>query len=127
MPRIVHFEIQADDPERAMAFYRDLFEWRFDNYFPDYWGVITGEEGTLGINGGLGRRPGPRPEAGQPANSFICVVEVDDIDAYSERALSLGASATAEKHTIPGVGYSAYFADPEGNTFGLFQDDSSAA
>ncbi len=39
MPRVVHFEIHADDHERAMKFYGDVLGWTFQEYFPDYWGV----------------------------------------------------------------------------------------
>jgi catechol 2,3-dioxygenase-like lactoylglutathione lyase family enzyme len=27
MPRVVHFEIHADDPKRAIKFYQDVFGW----------------------------------------------------------------------------------------------------
>ncbi|HZL81827.1 MAG TPA: VOC family protein, partial [Demequina sp.] len=54
MSRPVHFEIQADDIERAKAFYAAAFGWTFEDYtaFVDspYWGVITGAEGEPGIN-----------------------------------------------------------------------------
>jgi predicted enzyme related to lactoylglutathione lyase len=30
MSRVVHFEIHAEKPERAIAFYAALFGWRFE-------------------------------------------------------------------------------------------------
>ena len=43
MPRPAHFEIPAENPERAIAFYKDVFGWNFqkwDGPMP-YW-MITG-------------------------------------------------------------------------------------
>jgi len=62
MTRVVHFEIQADDVERAKAFYTSVFDWTFQDYgeFTGsmYWGITTGPETQPGINGGLLSRPG---------------------------------------------------------------------
>ena len=58
MPRVVHFEINADKPERAAAFYKKAFGWKvkkWDGPMP-YWMVTTGEKGELGINGGIMNR-----------------------------------------------------------------------
>lgn len=126
MPRVVHFEIHADDPQRAIRFYTELFGWQFPEWFPGYWGVITGESGTPGIDGGLMERRGDRPTIGQPLSSFSCVVDVPSIDEYSAKAVAAGATVALPKQPIPGVGYSAYFIDTEGNIFGMFQDDSTA-
>ena len=54
MPRVVHFEIHADDPERAISFYNSVFDWEFQKWEGplEYWMIITGAEGTPGINGG---------------------------------------------------------------------------
>ncbi|MGZ7136310.1 MAG: VOC family protein, partial [Methanobacterium sp.] len=32
MPRVVHFEIPADDPERAIEFYKNVFGWKIDKW-----------------------------------------------------------------------------------------------
>ena len=125
MPRVVHFEIHADDPQRAIRFYTELFGWQFPEWFPGYWGVMTGEEGTPGIDGGLTQRRGAAPAPGQPLSSFVCVVDVPAIDDYSARAAAAGATVALPKQPIPGVGYSAHFIDTEGNIFGLFQSDES--
>ncbi|MGZ5369100.1 MAG: VOC family protein [Aeromicrobium sp.] len=69
MSRVVHFEIQADDVERARAFYATVFEWAFEDYGhftgSTYWGIVTGAEDQPGINGGLLTRPARAPAAGQ--------------------------------------------------------------
>ena len=60
MSRVVHFEIHAGDPERAINFYEKLFGWTFQKWegpMP-YWLVITGPDDQRGINGGLIKRQG---------------------------------------------------------------------
>ena len=84
MSRVAHFEIQADDPERAKAFYAAVFDWTFEDYGQmtgsTYWGITTGPEDAAGINGGLLQRPAPAPAPEQGANAFVCTVVVDDFD-----------------------------------------------
>ena len=60
MPRVIHFEIHADQPDRAIAFYTGLFGWQFDRFNGDtpYWICTTGAPGVPGIDGGLVQRRG---------------------------------------------------------------------
>ena len=55
MPRPVHFEIPAENPQRAMQFYETLFGWKFQKWDGpmDYWIITTGQPGEPGIDGGL--------------------------------------------------------------------------
>jgi predicted enzyme related to lactoylglutathione lyase len=129
MPRVVHFEIHAEDPDRVVGFYAELFGWRFDKWAGpvDYWLVTTGPDGQPGINGGLIRRQGPRPvAAGQPVNAYVCTVDVPDLDQYLARATHLGATVVVPRMPIPGVGWLAYVTDPDGNILGLTQADPAA-
>ena len=84
MSRVVHFEIQADDVERAKSFYAAVFDLSFQDYGEltgsTYWGIVTGPEDQPGINGGLQPRPAPAPGAGQGTNSFVCTMGVGDYD-----------------------------------------------
>ena len=129
--RIVHFEIQVDDVERAKTFYAAAFDWTFRDFsqFSDteYWGVITGEEGEPGIDGGLLRRLGPVPEPGQGANAFVCTVQVDDYDAVERRILEAGGRLAVPKTALPGMAWQGYYLDLEGNLFGIHQTDPEAA
>jgi predicted enzyme related to lactoylglutathione lyase len=129
MPRVVHFEIHAADPERAVKFYTDLFGWDIQKYAGpwDYWLISTGAEGTRGINGGMVRRQGPAPADGQPVNAYVCTVEVPHLDDFFAKALTLGATAALPKMPIPSVGWLAYVKDPEGNILGMLQPDPRAA
>jgi hypothetical protein len=126
MGRVVHFEIHAGDPERAIAFYARLFGWKFQ-HIPqlDYWLIAAGE--GEGINGGLTRRRGPAPQEGQPVNSFVSTIEVENVDAAVEAALSAGGRLALAKMAVPGVGWAAYVTDTEGNILGLYKADPAAA
>lgn len=128
MPRVVHFEIHADQPDRAIAFYTRLFAWQFhkwDGPVP-YWLIVTGPGSERGIDGGLQPREGARPVPGQPNNSYVCTVDVADLDATIARAVELGGDVALPRMPIPGVGWLAYLHDTEGNVLGLMQSDSSA-
>jgi predicted enzyme related to lactoylglutathione lyase len=127
MPRPVHFEIHADDLDRAQAFYTALFGWSFQPFGENYLLIATGEEGTPGINGGMFKRIGGLdPSQPTPVIAWVCTVDVDDIDTYVGRALDAGAAMAMARQTIPGVGHYAYCRDTEGNIFGMMQRDAAA-
>jgi predicted enzyme related to lactoylglutathione lyase len=116
MPRVVHFEFLADDPERATKFWQDTFGWDIQSYGEQtYWLLDTGE-GEPGINGGIMRR-GDFP---RPVNA-ICVVGVDDVDASIEQVKANGGELVMEKFAVGEMGFSAYCTDSEGNVFGLWE------
>ncbi len=128
MPRVVHFEIHADDIERAKKFYQAVFGWEFPKWLEDpvYWGVMTAPEGSTepGINGGLLQRPSPANSAG--ANAYVCTVQVDNFDLYAEKIISAGGKIALPKYALVGMAWQGYFLDTEGNTFGLHQADKNA-
>ena len=126
MSRVVHFEIHAENPERAARFYEAAFGWRF-NHMPaiDYWTISTGE--GPGVDGGLLRRRGPAPTPGQAVNAFVCTLGVGDLDAAMKAAEAAGATLALARMAIPQVGHVAYMVDTEGNIFGLFEEDPQAA
>ena len=131
MSRPVHFEIQADDVERAKAFYAAAFDWAFEDYSAytgvPYWGVVTGPDDQPGINGGLLQRPVPAPPPAQGMNGFACTVAVDDYDATERRILDAGGQVALPKAALPGMAWQGYYLDQEGNTFGIHQPDPDAA
>lgn len=122
MPRVVHFEIGADDPSRALNFYQGVFGWRVSKWegSEGYWLVNTGD-GAPGIDGGVY----PRHE-GMSLNGYVNVVEVPSLDEYVSRVRIAGGEPVTGRITIPKVGHFAYCRDTEGNTFGLMQADPSA-
>lgn len=125
MARVVHFEIHAENPERAQRFYENVFGWQL-THMPaiDYWLISTGE--GPGIDGGLVRRRGPRPSEGQPVNAYVCTLGIDDLDASMEAGVKAGGQVALPRMPIPGVGYVGYLVDTEGNIFGLHQADPNA-
>jgi uncharacterized protein len=131
MSRVVHFEIHADDVERAKAFYAAVFEWSFQDYSEvvnaPYWGVVTGPDDEPGINGGLLQRPVPPPAEGQGTNSFICTMNVSDYDETERRILDAGGKVALPKMALTGMAWQGYYLDTEGNTFGIHQPDPEAA
>jgi len=126
MPRVVHFEIHAADPDRAVNFYTTLFGWSFQKWEGpmDYWLITTGPNEQPGINGGLVRRQGEID--GQAVIAYVCTVDVENLDASVQTAVANGCQIALPKMPIPGMGWLAYCKDTEGNLFGMMQGDPSA-
>jgi predicted enzyme related to lactoylglutathione lyase len=120
MPRIVHFEINADDTKRAVKFYEKVFGWKISTWGGpvEYWLCTTGEKDQPGIDGAISKRANKE--------SIVIFVDVSSVDEYLRKVVQAGGKAVTEKTAIPGVGYSAYCKDTEGNLFGIFQDDPKA-
>lgn len=132
--RIVHFEIQADDVERAADFYRRMFGWEITKWdFPkvegeepkEYWMIMTAPKDSkeVGINGGLLKRPeGCKPvEKGQAVTGYVCTIVVDDIDAMIAKLEAEGCICAVPKWNIAGMAWQAYYLDTEKNVFGIHQ------
>jgi len=122
MNRVVHFEINVDDPERAVKFYTQVFGWainKWDNPEQDYWLVMTGDEKEPGINGGITKRM-------HPSATTINTIDVKSVDESVEKVKASGGEVVMPKTTIPSVGYLSYCKDTEGNVFGMMQTDQNA-
>ena len=123
MPRVVHFEISADDPARALDFYRQVFGWQaqpWEGSGPEeYWLLTTGENGQLGINGGLMRRQSQFP-------GTVNSLDVASVDEFTAKVTAHGGRVVVPKVAIPGAGYIAYCQDTEGIIFGIFQAEAPA-
>jgi len=130
--RVVHFEIQVNDPERAMKFYSDVFGWEFKDWSAvtgsPYWGIMTApmESKVPGVNGGLLKRPCPPPKPEQGTNAYTCTVQVDNFDEIANKITSAGGIVAMPKFALAGMAWQGYFLDTEGNTFGLHQVDKNA-
>ncbi len=123
MGRVVHFDITAEDPERAMAFYKEALGWEFQKWEGplDYWLITTGPEDVPGINGGLGARtPDTLPGT---TNSLY----VESLDEAVDKVTAAGGTIVVPRMAVPGVGWMVYFQDTEGNVFGMMEADESAA
>ncbi len=121
MPRVTHFEITADNMERAIEFYSKVFGWNINKWNGpiEYWLVSTNGGDEHGINGAIMKRE-------DPTTTTINTVDVPNVDQYIESVKKNGGTILTEKMTVPGVGYFAYCKDTEGNTFGIMEEDESA-
>lgn len=124
MKRPVHFEIHAEDPERAAKFYGQLFGWEVTKWDGpmDYWLLDTGsDEG--GINGAIMKRMGanPDPKEPTPVIAYVCTISVDDLDAAIAKASELGGIEAMPKMEVPGQGWMVYYKDTESNIFGMME------
>jgi predicted enzyme related to lactoylglutathione lyase len=130
--RVVHFEIQVDNLERAMKFYGHVFGWSWQDWSSvtgsPYWGILTAPmevDGTPskepGINGGLLKRPCPAPKPEQGTNAFVCTIQVENFDETAKKIMDAGGIVAMPKMDLGGMAWQGYFLDTEGNTFGLHQ------
>ncbi len=121
MPRVVHFEICADEPERAVQFYRNVFGWdvRAWDCPSEYWLVITGDDDTPGINGGLVHRE-------SSVSGPINFIDVPSLDETLMHIADNGGDMIHPRTSVAGVGHIAYCRDTEGNNFAIIEMDSSA-
>ncbi|MGD2249054.1 MAG: VOC family protein [Candidatus Methanofastidiosia archaeon] len=119
--RVIHFEIPADNPEKASKFYQDVFGWTIEKWEGpiDYWIITTGPEGEPGIDGGLMKREGSQ-------TGMVNTIGVPSVDEFTEKIEKAGGQVVAPKMAVPGVGYMAYCQDTEGNTFGIMEMDENA-
>lgn len=121
MGRVVHFEISAEDPDRAAEFYRKAFNWEISDFGGPmkYLLATTGAEGEPGINGAIRQRD----EQQQPV---INSIDVASWEAGARALVEAGGRLLTEKTAIPGIGYFAYAADTEGNVFGIMESNPAA-
>jgi predicted enzyme related to lactoylglutathione lyase len=120
MPKINHFEINAEDPLRAKSFYEQVFKWKIEKWEGplDYWTIMAGDEDEAGINGGLQKRENKDDKI----TNYIGVESVDNVIVKIEKN---GGTILKPKSSIPGVGYFAFFEDTEGNRLGIMEEDEN--
>jgi uncharacterized protein len=122
--RVVHFEIPTKDVEAAKKFYANVFGWEFSGVPMGngdlYWMIMTGKQGTPGIDGGF-YQPDDKLTGGT-----INTVDVDNIDSAVARVEANGGSVVYPKVHLEGVGWLAYLKDPSGVLFGMMQADPNS-
>jgi uncharacterized protein len=114
MPKVIHFEFPALEPDRAIAFYASAFGWTSTDYAggSEYWICQCGPESEPGINGAIMARRGE----GQPVVTILAVKSVDESCAA---VVAAGGEIVVPKFEIPGLGFKAFFKDTEGNIVGM--------
>lgn len=121
MGRVVHFEITAEDPDRAAEFYRKAFGWEVSDWGgPDrYLLATTGAPDKAGINGAITKRQ-------EHLQGVINTIEVDKWETGAKAVVDAGGELITEKSAIPGIGYVAYCLDTEGNVFAMLESNPAA-
>ena len=124
MNSVVHFEVAADDPQRAKKFYGSVFDWNFAEMSGEYGNYImahtteTDKEGMPqrkgAINSGIMKKD-------KTAKNTILTVGVDNLDETLEKVKQSGGKVISEKIEVPNVGMYARIEDTEGNTVSLMQ------
>ena len=125
MDKIVHFEIPADDVDRAKEFYGSIFEWELQDYPEMQYTIVMTvpvddkqmptQPGA--INGGMMKRSNTTP------SGPVLTIEVQSIDEALKKVEAGGGETVTPRTPIPGMGAFAYFKDTEGNTLGLFETE----
>lgn len=115
MAKVIHFEIPADKPERAIKFYSEVFGWEINKWEGDfdYWLIKTGKDEEPGINGAIKPK-----EFGNMISDVISVVSYDE---FAKKIEEKGGKMLTDKMTIPGMGYTGSFQDTEGNILGIIE------
>lgn len=121
MPKINHFEINADDILRAKEFYEKIFNWKIERWEGplEYWNISAGEEDEEGINGGMQKRE-------NKDDGIFNYVGVESVEKTLKKIKENGGEILKPKSPIPSVGYYAVFKDTEGNQLGIMEEDENA-
>ena len=108
-----HVELNTTDLPKAKDFYNKLFDWKLEDMpGADYTMIRVGE----GTGGGMMKNPIP----GAPS-FWLSYVLVDDIQASTKKAKSLGASVMKDVTEIAGYGSFSVLADPTGAHLALWK------
>ncbi|NUR70009.1 MAG: VOC family protein [Hamadaea sp.] len=120
--RVVHFEVPAEDMQRAQKFYTQAFGWDLTPIPAMGYTLVSttpsGDRGPLtpgAINGGLLDRKAP-------FDGPVITIEVADIDAALASVVRLGGEAVIGRQAVGDMGFTGYFRDTEGNLIGLWQN-----
>lgn len=123
MPSIAHFEIPADDIERAQKFYREVFGWsieKADGPFEYYMIRTTTKDGQPGLGGGMIPRQ-------HPQHQITAYIDVPSIEETAQKILAEGGQIVLPKTPVPGAGWFCVCLDSEQNMFSLWEAEVPSA
>jgi predicted enzyme related to lactoylglutathione lyase len=112
---VVHLELHTGDPSGASEFYAQLCGWR-----PERIDTASGSYQSLGLGSGF---RGGIVGCGTRRPLWLPYVEVDEIDATTERARKLGASLLLPPREGP-AGWRSVVATPAGGEIAFWQSKS---
>jgi len=111
----VHVELNTTDVKKAKAFYGKLFDWKLED--------VPMEEFTytmIGVGDGTGGGMIKQLIPGAPS-SWLAYVAVQDIEAATKKAKSLGAKVMKDVTEVAGMGWLSIIVDPTGAMLGLWK------
>jgi len=108
---VVHFEIGCRDRAKTERFFADLFGWKMQQNGPATNIEADSEKGIPGHITALGH---------EPQHYTMFYVEVDDLQAYLDKAVALGGKIVVPPVKLP-TGAFAWFSDIDGNVIGLLK------
>jgi predicted enzyme related to lactoylglutathione lyase len=135
MNRVVHYEIHAEDLDRAKKFYSEVFGWETQQMGGEYGNYVVLKSGPgpeeiakngltikdVGINGGMMKANAPRPPKGVGPGAYVCIIGVKNIGEMMPKIEAAGGKPHTDKMDVPGVGQLRYYEDTEGNVFGILE------
>jgi len=111
-----HLELNTTDTAKARAFYSGLFDWTYND-------MDMGPGGTYTVIG-TGEAPGggmmKHPVPGAPS-LWLPYIQVDDLQASTDKAKALGAQVMKDATDVPGMGSFSILVDPTGAALGLWK------
>jgi uncharacterized protein len=113
----VHIELHTKDVEKSKKFYTALFDWKLEEVPGMDYTIIKVGEGT---GGGIMKNPMP-----EDPDSWLPYILVDDVEASTKKAASLGAIIANDVTEIPDIGWFSVIVDPTGAAFALWQPKSA--
>jgi uncharacterized protein len=114
----VHIELNTPDLERAKTFYSHLFQWELE----DMGDPVTPEGAYTFVKVGKGTGGGMMTQIPNGPSGWLPYVEVDDIDAATGKAKSLGGKIMKPVTEVPGMGWFSIVQDPTGCVIGLWKN-----
>ena len=115
--RFVHVELSTSEPDKAKAFYSALFQWQLED-MPNP--AVPAGVYTM-INVGEGTGGGIMKQVPGGPSGWLAYVLVEDIQATTQKAKSLGGQIMKDVMKITGVGWLSFIRDPTGAILGLWQ------
>ena len=111
----VHVELNTTDVAKAKGFYGKLFDWKMEDV-PMESGTYTMIGVGDGTGGGLMKHPMPAAPS-----MWLAYVLVDDIEAATRKAKSLGATVVKDVTEVMGMGWLSIISDPTGAVLGMWK------
>ena len=108
--QIDYIELPASDLEKTKAFYNAVFDWKFEDYGPDYTSFHDGR-----LAGGFTTDGTP------PSRGLLLVLYSSDLAAVQKKVESAGGKIVKEIFSFPG-GRRFHFTDPDGNELAVWSE-----